>query len=60
MKKMFNFFGVILLSLFFVACSTKQETDLKTVQKVDLQKYLGDWYEIARYEHPFQKDCKNV
>ena len=60
MKKMFNFFGVILLSLLFVACSTKQETDLKTVQKVDLQKYLGDWYEIARYEHPFQKDCKNV
>ena len=40
MKKMFNFFGVILLSLLFVACSTKQETDLKTVQKVDLQKII--------------------
>ena len=60
MKNMFNFFGVILLSLLFVACSTKQETDLKTVQKVDLQKYLGDWYEIARYEHFFERDCKNV
>ena len=23
-------------------------------------KYLGTWYEIARYEHFFEKDCKNV
>ena len=60
MKKIVSLFCMTLLSLFFVACSTKQDTDLKTVEKVDLQRYLGDWYEIARYEHKFQKDCKNV
>ena len=60
MKKVFSFCFVALLSMFFVSCSTKQETDLQTVKKVDLQRYLGDWYEIARYEYPFQKDCKNV
>ncbi len=27
---------------------------------VDLQKYLGRWYEIARYEASFQKDCEAV
>jgi apolipoprotein D and lipocalin family protein len=27
---------------------------------VDLQKYLGRWYEIARYEQGFQKDCDGV
>jgi apolipoprotein D and lipocalin family protein len=27
---------------------------------VDLQKYLGRWYEIARYEAGFQKDCEAV
>jgi apolipoprotein D and lipocalin family protein len=30
------------------------------VQKVDINRYLGTWYEIARYEHFFEKDCKNV
>ena len=27
---------------------------------VDLQRYLGRWYEIARYEQGFQKDCDAV
>ena len=31
--------------------------DLKTVPKVDLQKYSGAWYEIARLPNKFQKDC---
>ena len=28
-----------------------------TVPKVDLQRYLGDWYEIARYANRFQTKC---
>lgn len=31
--------------------------DLKTVPKVDLQKYSGTWYEIARLPNDFQEDC---
>ena len=31
--------------------------DLKTVPDVDLQKYSGVWYEIARLPNKFQKDC---
>lgn len=27
---------------------------------VDLQRYLGRWYEIARYEQGFQKGCEGV
>lgn len=27
---------------------------------VDLQRYLGRWYEIARYEQRFQKGCEGV
>ena len=27
---------------------------------VDLRKYLGRWYEIARYEQGFQKGCEGV
>lgn len=31
--------------------------DLATVQSVDLKRYAGKWYEIARYPNRFQKDC---
>ncbi|PKM90981.1 MAG: hypothetical protein CVU87_00240 [Firmicutes bacterium HGW-Firmicutes-12] len=27
---------------------------------VDLKRYLGTWYEIARFPHPFEKDLENV
>jgi apolipoprotein D and lipocalin family protein len=27
---------------------------------VELQRYLGRWYEIARYEQSFQRDCEAV
>jgi apolipoprotein D and lipocalin family protein len=30
---------------------------LRTVDKVDLQRYLGRWYEIARLPNRFQKGC---
>lgn len=43
----------------FTSCTSKHEP-LNTVKKVELNKYLGTWYEIARYEHTFEKDCKNV
>ena len=29
-------------------------------RNVELQRYLGRWYEIARYEQSFQKDCQGV
>lgn len=49
----------VLIILLFVSCSKKYE-NLETVEKVQIEKYLGSWYEIARYEHSFEKDCKNV
>jgi apolipoprotein D and lipocalin family protein len=30
---------------------------LPTAAKVDLQRYMGVWHEIARLEHRFQKNC---
>ena len=30
---------------------------LQTVSHVDLARYLGRWYEIARYPARFEKDC---
>ncbi|HXU49280.1 MAG TPA: lipocalin family protein [Candidatus Binatia bacterium] len=33
------------------------QTKLQTVEKVDLSRYTGKWYEIARYPNRFQRDC---
>ena len=30
------------------------------IQNFDLSKYLGKWYEIARTDNRFEKNCKNV
>lgn len=59
MRNIFKSFALICSIFLFTACSSKNPP-LQTVEKVDLNKYLGTWYEIARYEHFFEKDCKNV
>ena len=33
------------------------KNNIETVDYVDLEKYLGDWYEIARYKNNFQTEC---
>jgi apolipoprotein D and lipocalin family protein len=38
----------------FSACSNKP---LETVQKVDVKRYMGKWYEIASFPQRFQKGC---
>jgi apolipoprotein D and lipocalin family protein len=59
MKNIFKIFVVMCTVILFSACSSKN-APLQTVEKIDLNKYLGTWYEIARFEHFFEKDCKNV
>jgi apolipoprotein D and lipocalin family protein len=34
--------------------------DLEVVERVDLERYLGTWYEIASYPAWFQKNCTAV
>ena len=35
-------------------------TDHSSVQQLDLNRYMGLWYEIARFEHRFEKGLVNV
>jgi apolipoprotein D and lipocalin family protein len=32
-------------------------TAVRTVERVDLDRYLGDWYELARFPNRFQRGC---
>ena len=50
---------ILSLAIFFTACSTPK-APLPTVEKVNIDKYLGTWYEIARYEHFFEKGCSDI
>ena len=35
-------------------------TDHRTVQALDVRRYMGRWYEIARYENHFEKGMTDV
>lgn len=34
--------------------------ELPTVTSVDVERYLGRWYEIARFDHSFERGCDEV
>jgi apolipoprotein D and lipocalin family protein len=51
---------ILLLPLFISGCAARNGNGMKpleTVPFVNLDRYLGQWYEIARYHHRFQEGC---
>jgi apolipoprotein D and lipocalin family protein len=52
---------LVLLVIFAAACAragAKEKTPPpEVVPEVDLDKYAGRWYEVARFPNRFQKDC---
>jgi len=53
--------GIVIVITLLIAASCMHIKDtgppLQVVPYVDLQRYTGTWYEIARYPHKFQKGC---
>lgn len=45
------------LGLFLAAASRAEPAPPTTVASVDLQRYVGRWYEIAKIPNRFQKQC---
>jgi len=46
--------------LFMTACLSsgrEARSPLQVVPAVDLRRYVGEWYEIARFPHRFQEGC---
>jgi len=53
--------GLILMTLVLSAgVATAKEPDLTVVDSVDLDRYVGVWYEIASYPAWFQRGCTAV
>ena len=60
MRKSLVYLLPILLPLLFSGCATMNGNNmrpLETVTSVNLNRYVGQWYEIARYHHRFQEGC---
>jgi apolipoprotein D and lipocalin family protein len=55
------FLGLVLVGACSMAGATGGDAVLKTVPKVELGRYIGRWYEIARYPNRFERKCdRNV
>jgi lipocalin len=57
--------ALIVAFLFLIitgGCQTKKSEgmDNSTVKELDLQRYLGTWYEIARFDHSFERNLVGV
>lgn len=51
---------ILLLLLTLNACAGEMPANVKTVDGVDANQYLGTWYEIARLDHSFERDLEQV
>lgn len=57
-----NTIGVLALGavLFFTACSTHPPAGIEPVAGFDAQRYAGQWYEVARLDHSFERGLQQT
>ena len=54
----FSLLGVLLISLGATHANAQQDTQsVRTITALDVPRYLGTWYEIAKFPNWFQKKC---
>lgn len=52
--------ALLILLLCMVCGCTKLTVDNSVVDSLDVNRYLGEWYEIARYDHRFERGMENT
>ena len=50
--------SVALLGMKAYASGKAAVTDLETIPRLDVQRYMGTWYEIARFPNRFERKCE--
>lgn len=51
---------ILLFALSLTACSTMPPEGVHPVTSFDINRYLGQWYEIARLDHSFERGMSDV
>ena len=54
------FIATMLAGVIPLMACTKDSVDNSTVSQFDLSRYLGTWYEIAKYDHSFERGMDNA
>ena len=47
--------AILVSSLALAGCVSVPKVDNAPVVALDLNRYLGEWYEIARFDHSFER-----
>lgn len=63
--KMFKIVALFMLLIPYAVFSMSQNSgpgypELETVNYVEIESYMGKWYELYRLPNTFEKDCENV
>ena len=55
-------FPIIAALIAHSSCYSSGHIDINTstVKKLDIPRFMGKWYEIARYDHTFEKGMTHV
>lgn len=62
-SKVLLFLSVFLIGTVGISCQTNKNNktmNTTTVSNLDVNRFMGSWYEIARYEHSFEKGMTHV
>ena len=60
MKRISIWLGILLTLIGCQSANNGQNIDNTTVPALDIPRFMGKWYEIARYEHRFEKGMTHV
>ena len=52
--------GVIAAAMALSGCVSGPQVDNAPVATLDLNRYLGEWYEIARFDHSFERGVEQA
>ena len=55
MKRLTLFIAICMMAL---SCKAQDTINTTTVGSVDVKRYMGRWYELARYDHKFERDLE--
>lgn len=50
---------IMALILLTAAACRAQSIDVSTVENLDVKRYMGRWYELARYDHRFERNLEH-
>ena len=59
-KRIAQIFVTLVAGVILFACSVNPPDNVKPVTGFELNRYLGEWYEIARLDHSFEEGLSQV